>query len=61
MAFIGMGELLRTAQNMAAAEYSPLNAYLTVSVSYLIIVLVLTGLVTLLERTMNPDKKGAHA
>lgn len=61
VAFIGMGELFRTAQNMAAAEYSPLNAYLTVSVYYLIIVLVLTGLVTLLERKMNPDKKGAPA
>ena len=61
VAFIGMGELFRTAQNMAAAEYSPLNAYLTVSVYYLIIVLVLTGLVTLLERRMNPDKKGAKA
>lgn len=61
VAFIGMGELFRTAQNMAAAEYSPLNAYLTVSVYYLIIVLALTGLVTLLERRMNPDKKGATA
>lgn len=61
VAFIGMGELFRTAQNMAAAEYSPLNAYLTVSVYYLIIILVLTGLVSLLERKMNPDKIGAKA
>lgn len=58
VAFIGMSELFRTAQNMAAAEYSPLNAYLTVSVYYLIIVMVLTGLVHLLERKMNVDKKG---
>lgn len=62
VAFIGMSELFRTAQNMAASEYSPLSAYLIVSVYYLIIVLVLTGLVTLLERKLNPDKlKGAKA
>lgn len=61
VAFIGMGELFRTAQNIAASSYSPLNAYLVVSVYYLIIVLVLTGLVTLLERKMNPDKKEAKA
>ncbi|OYN98285.1 hypothetical protein CGZ94_16615 [Enemella evansiae] len=60
VAFIGMGELFRTAQNMAAAEYSPLNAYLTVSVYYLIIVLVLTGGVHLLERRMNADRKAVH-
>lgn len=61
VAFIGMGELFRTAQNMAASEYSPLNAYLIVSVYYLIIVLALTGLVTLLERKLNPDKKESKA
>lgn len=61
VAFIGMGELFRTAQNIAASSYSPLNAYLVVSVYYLVIVLVLTGLVTLLERKMNPDKKEAKA
>ncbi|OYN89271.1 ABC transporter substrate-binding protein/permease [Parenemella sanctibonifatiensis] len=61
VAFIGMGELFRTAQNMAAAEYSPLSAYLTVSVYYLIIVLLLTGAVTLLERRLNLNKKGAQA
>lgn len=61
VAFIGMGELFRTAQNMAAAEYSPLNAYLTVSVYYLVIVLALTGIVWLIERRLNPDKKGARA
>lgn len=61
VAFIGMGELFRTAQNIAASSYSPLNAYLVVSVYYLIIVLVLTGLVTLLERKLNPDKKEARA
>ncbi|GAB3714185.1 ABC transporter substrate-binding protein/permease [Mariniluteicoccus flavus] len=60
VAFIGMGELFRTAQNMAAAEYSPLNAYLTVSVYYLIIVLALTGIVHLIERRLNVDKKGVH-
>lgn len=58
VAFIGMGELFRAAQNMAQNEFSPLNAYLTVAIYYLIIVLVLTGLVTLLERKMNPDKIG---
>ncbi|WP_296136730.1 ABC transporter substrate-binding protein/permease [uncultured Tessaracoccus sp.] len=61
VAFIGMGELFRTAQNMAAAEYSPLNAYLIVSIYYLVIVLVLTGLVGMLERRMNPDRKEATA
>ena len=46
---------------MAAAEYSPLNAYLIVSIYYLVIVLVLTGLVGMLERRMNPDRKEATA
>ncbi len=61
VAFIGMPELFRTAQNMAAAEYAPLNAYIIVSVFYLAIVLILTALVHVLEKKLSVEKKDARS
>lgn len=62
VAFIGMPELFRTAQNMAAAEYAPLNAYIIVSIFYLAIVLILTALVHFLEKKLSVENtKGARA
>ena len=57
VAFIGMAELFREAQNTAAAEFAPLKAYLIVSIYYLVIVLVLTGIVHMLERWMDVEAK----
>lgn len=61
VAFIGMPELFRTAQKMAAAEYAPLNAYIIVSVFYLAIVLILTLLVHLLEKKLSVEKKDSRS
>lgn len=57
VAFIGMTELFRTAQNAAAETYDPLTMYLIVSVYYLAIVLALTFLVNRLERRMSAHKR----
>lgn len=57
VAFIGMSELFRTSQNMAAATYQPLTAYIIVAVYYLAIVLVLTVLVNALEHRLNRHRR----
>ena len=56
VAFIGLTELFRTAQNTAAATYKPLSTYAIVSVYYLAIVLVLTAVVNRLEKRMSRYK-----
>lgn len=56
VAFIGLTELFRTAQNTAAATYKPLSTYAIVSVYYLAIVLVLTAVVNRLEKRMAQHK-----
>ncbi len=53
VAFIGLTELFRTAQNVTAASYKPLSSYAIVSVYYLAIVLVLTAVVNRLEKRMG--------
>lgn len=59
VAFIGMNELFRTSQNMAAATYQPLTAYTIVAIYYLAIVLVLTVLVNALERRLSRHRRAA--
>lgn len=56
VAFIGLTELFRTAQNTAAATYKPLSSYAIVSVYYLAIVLVLTAVVNRMEKRMGRHK-----
>ena len=57
VAFIGMTELFRTAQNMAASTYEPLTMYLIVSLYYLAIVLALTFLVNRLEHRLSAHRR----
>lgn len=57
VAFIGMGELFRTSQNMAASTYQPLTAYITVAIYYLAIIAVLTLLVNGLERRLSKHRR----
>lgn len=57
VAFIGMGELFRTSQNMAASTYQPLGAYVTVAIYYLAIVLVLTVIVNWIERRLSKHRR----
>lgn len=57
VAFIGMTELFRTSQNLAARNYEPLTMYLMVSVYYLAIVLILTFVVNRLERSLNKHRR----
>ena len=61
VAFIGMNELFRTSQNMAAATYQPLTAYIIVAVYYLAIVLVLTLVVNGLERRLSKHRRPVAA
>lgn len=56
VAFIGLTELFRTAQNTAAATYQPLSTYAIVSVYYLAIVLVLTAVVNRMEKRLARHK-----
>ncbi len=56
VAFIGLTELFRTAQNAAAATYKPLSTYAIVSVYYLAIVLVLTAVVNRMEKRLGRHK-----
>ena len=56
VAFIGLTELFRTAQNTAAATYKPLSSYAIVSVYYLVIVLVLTAVVNRMEKRLGRHK-----
>ena len=56
VAFIGLTELFRTAQNTAAATYKPLSTYAIVSVYYLAIVLVLTAVVNRMEKRLSQYK-----
>lgn len=56
VAFIGLTELFRTAQNTAAATYKPLSTYAIVSVYYLAIVLVLTAVVNRMEKRLARHK-----
>ena len=56
VAFIGLTELFRTAQNTAAATYKPLSTYAIVSVYYLAIVLVLTAVVNRMEKRLGRHK-----
>lgn len=57
VAFIGMTELFRTSQNMAASTYQPLTAYVVVAIYYLAIVLVLTLLVNRLEARLSKHRR----
>lgn len=57
VAFIGMKELFRTSQNLAASTYQPLTMYLIVSLYYLAIVLVLTFLVNRLEHRLSAHRR----
>lgn len=57
VAFIGMKELFRTSQNLAASTYQPLTMYLIVSLYYLAIVLVLTFLVSRLEHRLSAHRR----
>lgn len=57
VAFIGMTELFRTSQNLAARNYEPLMMYLMVSVYYLAIVLVLTLVVNRLEHSLSKHRR----
>jgi len=57
VAFIGMPELFRTSQNLAASTYQPLTMYLIVSLYYLAIVLVLTLLVNRLEHRLSAHRR----
>lgn len=61
VAFIGMTELFRTSQNMAASTYQPLVAYSVVAVYYLVIVLALTALVGWLEHRLSAHRRPAQA
>ncbi|MEO7587066.1 MAG: amino acid ABC transporter permease [Arachnia sp.] len=56
VAFIGLTELFRVAQNTAATTYQPLTTYAIVSVYYLAIVLVLTAVVNRLEKRLGRYK-----
>jgi polar amino acid transport system permease protein len=57
VAFIGMKELFRTSQNLAASTYQPLTMYLIVSLYSLAIVLVLTFLVNRLEHRLSAHRR----
>lgn len=57
VAFIGMTELFRTAQNLAARNYEPMQMYLMVSLYYLAIVLTLTFVVNRLERSLSKHRR----
>ncbi|WP_010148018.1 amino acid ABC transporter permease [Serinicoccus profundi] len=57
VAFIGMTELFRTSQNMAASTYQPLTSYVVVAIYYLAIVLVLTLLVNRLESRLSKHRR----
>lgn len=57
VAFIGMHELFRTSQNMAASTYQPLTAYVIVAIYYLAIVLVLTAVVNGLEHRLSKHRR----
>ena len=57
VAFIGMKELFRTSQNLAASTYEPLTMYLIVSLYYLAIVLALTFLVNRLEHRLSAHRR----
>lgn len=57
VAFIGMSELFRTSQNMAASTYQPLGAYVTVAIYYLAIVLALTVVVNWIERRLSKHRR----
>lgn len=61
VAFIGMHELFRTSQNMAASTYQPLTAYIIVAVYYLAIVLALTVVVNWLERRLSKHRRPVAA
>ncbi|WP_130014321.1 amino acid ABC transporter permease [Serinicoccus sediminis] len=61
VAFIGMTELFRTSQNMAASTYQPLIAYTVVALFYLAIVLVLTVVVNGLEHRLSRHRRPATA
>ena len=61
VAFIGMTELFRTSQNMAASTYQPLTAYIIVAIYYLAIVLVLTVVVNALEHRLGKHRRMATA
>lgn len=61
VSFIGMTELFRTSQNMAASTYQPLTAYTVVAVYYLVIVLALTALVGWLEHRLSAHRRPAQA
>lgn len=61
VAFIGMTELFRTSQNMAASTYQPLTAYTVVAIFYLAIVLVLTVVVNALEHRLSRHRRPATA
>ena len=61
VAFIGMTELFRTSQNMAASTYEPLIAYTVVAIFYLAIVLVLTVVVNRLEHRLGRHRRPATA
>lgn len=56
VAFIGLTELFRTAQNLSATNYQPLTTYVIVSVYYLAIVLVLTAVVNRMEKRLARSK-----
>ncbi|USQ80970.1 amino acid ABC transporter permease [Ornithinimicrobium faecis] len=57
VAFIGMGELFKTSQNLAARNYEPLQMYLMVSIYYLVIVLILTFVVNRIERSLSKHRR----
>lgn len=61
VAFIGMSELFRTSQNMAASTYQPLTAYIVVAIYYLVIVLALTALVNVIEHRLSRHRRPATA
>jgi len=56
VAFIGLNELFRTAQNLTATNYQAMTTYAIVSVYYLSIVLVLTAVVNRMEKRLGRYK-----
>lgn len=57
VSFIGMTELFQTSRNLQAQNYEPLQMYLMVSIYYLVIVLILTFVVSRIERSLSKHRR----
>ncbi len=56
--FIGLTDLTKGAMIVQSRTYAPYMPYLSIAAIYLVLVLVLTGLLTLLERRLRASDRG---